>query len=158
MEDVAGDEDGVVVVSLGIAVDLGGVDVAFARGDPEVRLDAGLSVELPEVEGSLGGGDVPLAFPPSVSTVTLISTELDLLLEFERSSTTLSSLSPFLSPVHDVDPLLLLPFLVVEADDRDRTGPVSAPIWLHVFASIASGLDLESSWKWDMEDSYRSSE
>lgn len=157
MEDVAGDEDGVVVVSLGIAVDLGGVDVAFARGDPEVRFDAGLSVELPEVEGSLGGGDVPLAFPPSVSTVTLISTELDLLLEFERSSTTLSSLSPFLSPVHDVDPLLLLPFLVVEAD-RDRTGPVSAPIWLHVFASIASGLDLESSWKWDMEDSYRSSE
>ena len=157
MEDVAGDEDGVVVVSLGIAVDLGGVDVAFARGDPEVRLDAGLSVELPEVEGSLGGGDVPLAFPPSVSTVTLISTELDLLLEFERSSTTLSSLSPFLSPVHDVDPLLLLPFLVAEAD-RDRTGPVSAPIWLHVFASIASGLDLESSWKWDMEDSYRSSE
>ena len=153
MEDVAGDEDGVVVVSLGIAVDLGGVDVAFARGDPDVRLDAGLSVELPEVEGSLGGGDVPLAFPPSVSTVTLISTELDLLLEFERSSTTLSSLSP----VHDVDPLLLLPFLVVEAD-RDRTGPVSAPIWLHVFASIASGLDLESSWKWDMEDSYRSSE
>ena len=157
MEDVAGDEDGVVVVSLGIAVDLGGVDIAFARGDPDVRLDAGLSVELPEVEGSLGGGDVPLAFPPSVSTVILISTELDLLLEFERSSTTLSSLSPFLSPVHDVDPLLLLPFLVVEAD-RDRTGPVSAPIWLHVFASIASGLDLESSWKWDMEDSYRSSE
>ena len=157
MDDVAGDEDGVVVVSLGIAVDLGGVDVALARGDPEVRFDAGLSVELPEVEGSLGGGDDPLAFPPSVSTVTLISTELDLLLEFERSSTTLSSLSPFLSPVHDVDPLLLLPFLVVEAD-RDRTGPVSAPIWLHVLASIASGLDLESSWKWDMEDSYRSSE
>ena len=155
MEDVEGDEDEVFVVSLVFAVDLGGVDVAFARGDPGVRLDAGLSVELPELEGSLGGGDVPLIFAPSVSTVTLISTELDLLLEFERSSTTLSSLSPLWSPVHDVEPLLLLPFLVVEAG---RTGPVSAPIWLHVLASIASGLDFESSWKWDMDDSYRSSE
>ena len=149
------EDDGVVFVSL-LAVGLGG-EVAFARGDPEVKLDAGLREELPELERSLGGGDVLFGSLPPVSTVTLISTELDLLLEFERSSTTLSSLSPFLSPVHDVDPLLLLPFLVVEAD-RDRTGPVSAPIWLHVFASIASGLDLESSWKWDMEDSYRSSE
>ena len=90
-----------------------------------------------------------------MSTVTLISDELDLLLDLESSSVS-SSVFPFIASLPPLrtaaegDVSLLLPLMpVVELLPlpAGRTGPVSAPIWLHVLASIASGLDLESSWK-----------
>ena len=152
VEVVVVEDDEVVFVSL-LAAGLGG-EVAFARGDPEVKLDAGLREELPELERSLGGGDVLFGSLPPVSTVTLISAELEVLLDLERSSTASSFLLSIASPplpraAEEDDPLLLPLFPVVEVPPlpAGRTGPVSAPIWLHVLASIASGLDLESSCK-----------
>ena len=145
-------EDGEVAFASLVAVGPGG-EAAFARGDPEVKLDAGLSEELPEVEGSLGGGDLFFGSLSPASTVTLISAELDLLLDPERSSMP-SSFLLFLTPLwmaaeEEEDSLLFLPFPVVEVPPlpAGRTRPVSAPIWLHVLASIASGLAFESSCK-----------
>ncbi len=135
-------------------------------GEPDpleaLTFDAGLSEELPE-EDSLDGdpADRTLSLLVALSTVSLISVELDLLLE---SPPTVSSSPSFVvvtfslgllasfSPL--TDPTDSLPFLeptALEApakadeDEPDRRLPVSAPIWLHVFASMANGLDLESS-------------
>lgn len=143
--------DEVVFVSLVVAVGLCG-EVSFVRGDSEVKLEAGLREELPELEGPLGGGDILFGSLHPASTVTLISAELDLLLDLGRSPSSSSfllfiSLAPMWTAAEEEDSLhlLLLPVVEVPPLPAGRTRPVSAPIWLHVLANIASGLDLESS-------------
>ena len=49
------EDDEVVLISL-VAIGFDG-EVAFVMGDSEVKVDAGLSVELPELDRSLGTGE-----------------------------------------------------------------------------------------------------
>jgi hypothetical protein len=132
-------------------------DAALARlvlGEADeqgaLRFEAGLSEELPD-EDSLDGEDLDL----SLSTVTLISAELDLLLLTSHSSS-LDTISLGLFPSFDAasplaEPEESLPLLELEVAeepvvevDPPLMCPVSAPIWLQVLASMASGLDFES--------------
>ena len=144
------EDDDVEAVSL-FAVALGG-GVAFVCGDPAVKLEARLSEELPD-ERSLGGGELLFGSLPPASTVTLISTELDLLLVASLTTCLLLPLTTW-PPLAGAEEESSLPFPAGKMPPlaAGRTWPVSAPIRLHVLASIASGLDLESSWKRGMDD------
>ena len=143
------EDDDVVAVSL-FAVAFGG-GVAFVSGDPEVKFEAGLSEELPD-ERSLGGGELLFGSLPA-STVTLISAELDLLLVASLTTCLLLLLTTW-PPLAATEEESLRPFPAGKMPPlaAGRTWPVSAPIRLHVLASIASGLDLESSWKRETDD------